>query len=245
MKDGEEYPTRSPETALQLIDLVNNCPEAAAALEVICAYVLSSGTGDEMGFSVQVDEQNPQLGTVAIAQNVIARVGDIFTWWQVIWRMMTWGDAFGLLDVDTKAMMVTGLRLLPSWQCFVVPDEVTGELSHYEQRMGRGEVAQIPTLNMIQWSYNRRYLYGRSLYHECLDDWQRMQNASEDVSAGSREAVINPNLHFMPPGSDDGYKRAYKDDHEARKKQGLVTDIYLLPGAGCAEAAGVVGFVPD
>ena len=60
--DEEEYPSRQVALASQLIELVNQCPEVASALDIICAYVLSSGTGDELGFAIVPDEKtrNPK-----------------------------------------------------------------------------------------------------------------------------------------------------------------------------------------
>lgn len=230
--DTEEYPTRSPDLALQIIDLVNHCPEAGVALEILCAYTLSSGTGDELGFAILPDEDDPKPNTVKLARGVVDRVGDIFLWWQVIWRTLAWGDAFGLMNIDTKAMQIETLQLLPTWQIHAIPNEETGEIISYEQRFGgRQEHAVIQPLSMVQWSYNRRYLYGRSLYQEALPDWAKLKDVDQDLGDASREAALQPNLHIMPPGADENYKKAYREDHEARKKKGIVADIYLLQGA--------------
>ncbi|MBD2465719.1 hypothetical protein H6G89_32545 [Oscillatoria sp. FACHB-1407] len=243
--DTEEFPTRSPDLAKQIIDLVNHCPEAGVALEVLCAYALSSGTGDELGFAVLPDENDPRPNTVKIARAVIDRVGDIWLWWQVIWRFLAWGDAFGLMEIDTKAMQVEALRLLPTWQIHAIPDETTGQIIHYEQRFGgRREHAVIQPLSMVQWSYNRRYLYGRSLYREALPDWAKLKDVDQDLSDASREAALQPNVHIMPPGADENYKQAYKSDHEARKKKGIVPDIYLLQGAEVKKPMGLPSSFP-
>lgn len=243
--DSEEYPVRSPELAKQLIDLINNCPEAAAALEVICAYVLSSGTGDELGFAILPDKHHPQSRTVAAAREVINRVGDVFLWWQVIWRLLAWGDCFGLLHINTKLMMIESLQLLPTWQMFSVSDVESGAVSSYEQRFGgMKDKAVIQPMSMVQWSYNKRFLYGRSLYQEALSDWAELKAVDQDLSDASRTAAIQPNVHVMPAGADEAYKRAYREDHEARKKQGIIADIYLLQGAEVKKPPGFPGSFP-
>jgi hypothetical protein len=185
--------------------------------------------GDELGFAILPDKQDPKPRTVALARSVVSRSGDIWLWWQIIWRMMAWGDAFGLVDLNLDQMQIDRLSLLPSWQCFAIPDPLCN-IQHYEQRFGVSK-AIIPTNRMIHWSYNRRYLYGRSLWTEALDDWAKLKEVDIDLAEASRSASIQPNLHIMPIGTDDAYKRTYKTDHEERKKQGIIADIYLQHGA--------------
>jgi hypothetical protein len=242
--DSEEFPTRTPDLAKVLIELVNGCPEAGTALEIICAYALSSGTGDELGFAVVEDESNPQPNTVKLARALLDRTCNLQTYWQIIWRMLAWGDAFGLMEVDTKQMMISGFRLLPSWQLHVIPDESDGLLLNYEQRFSQRDKAIIPPVSLVQWSYNRRYLYGRSLYYEAINDWLKLKDADEDLAEANRSSAVQPNIHMMPPGADDAYKRQYKEDHENRRKAGIIPDIYLLQGADVRKPAGPPGGYP-
>jgi hypothetical protein len=243
--DTEECPTRSPALATELTELINHCPEAASALEIICAYALSSGTGDEMGFAIEPDPNFPQAETVAIAQDVLSRCLTLTDYWLIIWRMMAWGDAFGLMDIDTKLRQVVGVRVLPTWQIHRLEDDY-GVLSGFEQRwgVGKGQTVYIPALSMVQWSYNKRHRYGRSLYYEARRDWFKLKDSDEDLSVAARSSAIQPNLHIMPLGSDEAYKRAYKEDHEARRKQGLIPDFYLLPGAEVKKPSGLPGSFP-
>jgi len=241
--DAEEFPSRAIALAQQLIEMVNGCPEVASALEVICAYSLSSGVGDELGFSVVVDEKQPKPNTVKIARAVLGRI-DLFTYWQIVWRMMAWGNAFGLMDIDTKEKAVVGFNLLPSWQVHVIADRL-GAIGGYEQRYGNLlETASIPASAMIHWTYSKRYLYGRSLFYESLPDWEKLKNVDIDLTDASRSASIQPNLHIMPPGADEVHKQAYKVDHERRRKQGLITDIYLLQGAEVRKPQGLPSSFP-
>jgi hypothetical protein len=236
--DAEEFPSRAIDVALPLIELVNFCPEVAAALESICAYTFSSGAGDELGFAVVVDEKNPKPSVVKIARSVLSRI-DLFTYYQIVWRMLAWGNAFGLLDIDTKEKTIASFNLLPSWQIHVMPDRM-GNVTGYEQRWGNAtNIVTIPPANMIHWSYNKRYLYGRSLFHECISDWEKLKDIDIDLSDASRSASIQPNLHIMQPGADEAYKRAYKEDHERRRKAGLITDIYLMQGADVRKPQGL------
>ena len=236
--DSEEYPTRSLDIAQPLIELVNCCPEVAAALESICAYTFSSGAGDELGFAVVPDEKNPKPSVVKLARAVLARI-DLFTYYQIVWRMLAWGNAFGLLDIDTKEKAIAGFYLLPSWQVHVIPDPM-GRITLYEQRRAdQMQAAQMPPSSVIHWSYNKRYLYGRSLFYECIPDWEKLKDIDVDLAEASRSASIQPNLHIMQPGADEAYKKSYKDDHERRRKEGLITDIYLLQGADIKKPQGL------
>jgi hypothetical protein len=244
--DDEEFPTRNTDYANNLIRLIDTTPELGTALETICTYALSSGTGDEMGFAVVEDENNPQPEVVALARDLITRSFDIFGYWQVLWRMVAWGDAFIYLDIDTKQMRIESARLLPTWQVHAIPDD-DGSLHHYEQRFpGLGDAVIIPPVNLIQLSYNRRYLYGRSIFHECVKGGEdrAMADANFDLKEASRTVGVQPNIHTMPQGVDENYKRAYKEDHEARRKKGLIPDIYLLNGARISTPEGMPSINP-
>lgn len=235
MDDTEEYPTRSVDIAAQLIGMVNYCPEAATALEVTCAYALSSGTGDELGFAVVSEDATVQ----AIARAVLDRCLGLFDYWQIIWRLLAWGDAFGFMEVNPQLMQVDRVRLLPSWQVHAIPDR-QGSITHYEQRFytSFSETAMMQPATMLHWAYNKRHLYGRSLFYESIPDWVKLQDADDDVAEGSRSSAIQPNIHLMPPGADENYKRAYKEDHENRRKRGVIPDVYLLQGADIKKPQG-------
>lgn len=239
-----EYPSRDPEMAGQLIEMVNNCPEVGAALETICAYALSSGTGDELGFAVVADDKHPQPTTIATAQAVLERVCDIFGYWQILWRFLAWGDAFAVTQVDLKAKEIQNLLLLPTWQVFVVPDEMTGLPIRYEQRISRQKAIEIHPLITVHWAYNKRHLYGRSLFQESLNDWEKLKRADDALADGAETITYQPNLHIMPQGADEAYKQQYKADHEARKKQGIIPDVYLLQGQDVRKPSGLPAAYP-
>lgn len=242
--ESEEFPTRDIERAKVLIEMIGGCPEVGAALETICSYALSSGTGDELGFAVAQDDNNPRPEQVAIAQAVLERCCDIFGYWQIIWRFLAWGDAFANCLVDLNARRVERLLLLPTWQLFVIPDPITAVPIRYEQRVSRQRVVGIDPIIMVHWAYNKRYLYGRSLFEESLDDWQRLKRANEALTDGAETITYQPNLHLMPPGADESYKAQYKADHESRKRDGIIPDIYLLPGQDVRKPQGLPSAYP-
>lgn len=251
LPDAEEFPTRTPPLALALIDLVNNCPEASMALEIICAYALSSGTGDEMGFAILPPKQFNAAGeeievkptpAVIAARELLERCFALTDYWQILWRLLAWGDAFLYLDLNSKQINQT--LLLPTWQCFAVPSESSYLVDHYMQRISHSKTEYINPLSMVHFAYNKRHLYGRSLFSECLNDWDAMKDADMDVRQATRGSVIQPNLHIMPSGADEAYKQTYKRDHEARLKQGIIPDIYLLQGADVRKPSGLPANFP-
>lgn len=241
--DSNELPTRNAAIANQLIDLVSNCPEVATALEVICAYALSSSTGDEMGFTVTETEDDSQPETVAIARDLVARTLSLSGCWQAIWRSLAWGDAFAMLDIDTRAMQISRVLLLPTWQTFRIED-IYGNMERFEQRMGMNQVVQMHPLLVVHWRYNRRYLYGRSLFREALSEWAALCESDVDVRRASREATINPNIHTMPPGSTEEYKGRYRDDFKYERQKGIIPDIFLMHGGTVSKPSGAPTNLP-
>ncbi len=249
--DYEEFPTRDQLLAAELIDLVNGCPEVGSALEIICAYCLSSGTGDEMGFAVlppkELDSDGKEIKvkhtpTVLAARALLDRCFSLEDYWQIIWRSLAWGDAFLYLEMTPK--QIEKVLLLPTWQCFVMPSETTYQVDHYEQKINHLQTEMISPLSMVHFAYNKRHLYGRSLFSECLNDWDALKAADMDIRDATRGSVIQPNLHIMPAGADEAYKQTYKRDHEARLKIGIIPDIYLLQGADVKKPTGLPASFP-
>jgi hypothetical protein len=239
-----EYPIRDSQVAAQLIDLVERCPEVATALEIICSYCFSSETGDESGFAIVEDEDHPYPETVAIARSLQSRVFPGLNLYRAVHQFLAWGDCFGNLNIDFKERTIRGLLLLPVWEMFRVEDDY-GNLQAFEQRSGlRGrDTISLHPVTVIHWRYNRRHLYGRSLFRESLQDWKNLKMGADDLSTASREMGVNANIHMMPPGADENYKNRYRTDYESQLKRGIVSDFYLLQGAGVTKAG--VRWNPD
>jgi len=237
-----EIPFRDPQLAKQLQEMVYSCAEIATALEVTSDYAFTSAEGDEHGFAITEDDL---LGTdeevMTVARAVQKRVMCGTRLQTAVWRALAWGDAFANLAIDIKAREITGLIYLPTWQMFRVEDD-SGNLRHFEQykKLNDPKPIVLHPIKVVHWRWKRVYKYGRSHFAECLTggDWERLAAATQDMMTACRNLGANPNVHLMPQGTDELYKKAYREDYEAKLKKGMVTDIYLAPG-GDIKKAGV------
>lgn len=226
-----EFATRSPMLAESLSALLN-IPEVATAIEITEEYTLGSSSGDEIGFGVELDKAYAKLAAPRSQDRLLkacryALSGlDVDLLGTVVFRMLAWGDAFALYDVDEQDRLAITLR--PTWQVFLEPDIYTGQaVAAYQLPYGTTERFALPIENLIHWKWRGRHLYGRSLLHECRAEGEALIQASEDLQMATRQAAVRPRLHSMPPGVAPEYKLAYRQDHEARMQRGLALDYYL------------------
>lgn len=234
-----ENPTRSIEIAKKLQTVVNN-PVAGSALAITCDFALSSAEGDEFGIVVEVDDRYPQRSSKRIVSIVESALSgfDLEDYWQIIWRFLAWGDCF--VNVTVEGDKLTPL-LLPTWQIHLEVDDLTGKVTKaYQLRPGIDDKRTIDLETFYQWSYRKRFIYGRSIYYEVKDTADFYQQNSEDIAISSRTAALVPTVHTMPEGTDSAYLQDYKSDHKQQLRAGPVSDIYL-PFGGRVEKS----FVAD
>jgi hypothetical protein len=155
----------------------------------------------------------------------------------ILERMVTWGDAFIELGIDTNEMAITKLQALPTWEMFRV--EPYGILERFEQR--RSWVGDDPIVfnpaKIAHFRYRRKNLYGRSVFGASLEDWARLREATEDLAKASREIGVNPTWHKGNAEADRGYMETLRENHQAQLQEGPISHYYLLPG----EEIGKVG----
>ncbi len=230
---------RSPDIATPLAEMMEYCPEVTTTLNEICGSIWASDDGDDLGFSLS-DEITPGVNIDPEVKKILDRLIDEViggtTLELAAERMLQWGDAFGGIGVNTKLMQIDRLTFLPTWEMFRIEDN-QARLLGYEQRkyLSDHEFGLFHPLTVCHWRYRRKMLYGRSLYKESIDDWCRLKDAVEDLAKAARSIGINPNVHRLPDGCDEEYAKAYKDQYEAAKRLGSVTDFYLMPTADVAK----------
>lgn len=231
-----EYPVRNAHKAHHIIEMCEYCPEIATAINIIADDVFSSEDGDDYGFAVS-DTLNDNTtlidpGVYKILTRLVEEVLGGIALEQAVERMLSYGDAFASIGVNTRTRHIEKLLFLPTWEMFRVENN-SGQLLGFEQRHTLTDTNPwaFHPLTVCHWRYRRKNLYGRGLFNESLDDWKNLRAATEDLAAASRAIGVNPNLHIMPECADDSYRKTYKDKYEERKAQGIVTDFYLMQGA--------------
>jgi len=230
-----EVPIRDAQMARELIELVQWCPEAATAIDILVGDVFSSEDGDDQGFTIaatlndNVTPVDPQVRDVAIG--IIDRLIGGNTLKVAVERFLSYGDSFCNVYVNTRTMRIDDLIFLPTWEIFKIQDEY-GRLSHFEQRarLLDSEPREMHPITVVHWSYRPHYLYGRGLFLESTPDWAKLKEATEALAIAALTIGYNPNVHIMPDGASPEYQQAYRDDYEMRLADGIVTDFYMLNG---------------
>ena len=244
--DIDEIPFRDTERAIELINFVDFNPEVDTAQEIFSDYTLGSEIGDERGFAIVENEFKPYPRTVAIAQELQKRIFTTVDFQMAVDRFMRYGDCFGNIAIDFSNMEISGFQFLPTWQLFRVE---AGDLREYENAVQNGKVSSgelirfeqyrkyndsAPTnlhpVTVVHWRYRQKNKYGRSHYRVAVADGQRLDRAIDVLEIVSAEIGYNPVLHTMAAGTDSTYKQAYRNDYEARLRDGPITHMFLDNG---------------
>jgi hypothetical protein len=232
-----EFPVRDHlNKGKKIIEMVEYCPEIATAIDIISGDCFSSDDGDDQGFGIGktlndgVTLIDPEIEKI-LGRLIDEVIGGV-TLELAAERMIAYGDAFASLGVDFKAKKITKLLFLPTWEMFRV-ELNNGHLERFEQRRYLSDENGIcfHPIFCVHWRFRRNKLYGRSLFLECISDWENLKQATEDLAFASRSIGVNPNLHIMPDCVDEDYRKDYKKAYEDKKRTGLVTDFYLMYGA--------------
>lgn len=249
-----EFPIRDRDVAVHLIEMLAWCPEVQTALNILVQDCLSSEDGDTIGFVVSDtldDDETPVDPEVkAICEDLIRRPGIVggLALERVVQRMLGYGDAFLSIGIDKEGigrndLGISRTLMLPTWEMFRLEAD-NGDLLGYQQRKSLSDFTALDFYppQIVHFRHNRQTLYGRSMWRSSIEDWQKLKDATEDLAVAARSLGINPNVHEMPEGADDGYLEAYRSDYEARLEDGLVTDFFMLPGGDVRKLA---NYVPD
>ena len=223
---------RDPAYARAIFDLCRTCPEAATAIEAIKDAVLTDPTGDEVGF--QIVATNP--AHQPILDRLLRRVIGGTKLERAIIESLEFGNSYGAI-VFEKANTDIGYRIQkiafrPPWEMYRHEDD-NAILQAFEQREHESDTSPViyDPIEIIHWRFRVDRLYGRSLFHESLDDWFALQQVMDDLVAGSREVGINALAHEMPQGKGLKYRLDYAEAHAKEGRFGAIANYYLDHGA--------------
>ena len=232
-----EVPIRNPQKARQLIEAYEFCPEIATAIDEIRDSIWSSADGDDQGFAIadtlddNVTPVDPEVKI--ILQRLIDECIGSTVLEPSAERILAYGDAFASIGIDWSEMRIKKILFLPTWEIFRVEDN-QGNLVCFQQRKSVSDEKNsilFHPLTVVHWRYRRQTLYGKALFYEIVDDWNKLKLIGEYIARAARDIGINPNLHIMPGCADENYKKRYKEAYENVKRDGPITDLYLSGGA--------------
>jgi hypothetical protein len=160
---------------------------------------------------------------------------------RAIYEAIAFGDSFLEIafDRDGSSWCVSDSNYLPPLSVFVDESD-TGKRLAYRQQSGIHPSADdrvIHPIKMLHFQYDEHGVYGTPMLLPSLEPWRKVKEVSIDIEQASRALGMAPWLHIMPEGASEDYKQGYRSDIESERQDGLITDLYLLPGADLRKAA--------
>lgn len=232
----EDNFARSPELAKALWDIATNCSEAATCIDIIHNDAMSSADGSNIGFDIAPTLNDNETKIDAEINRILRRLIDevlVFSGLERVGELMlTTGDAFVSVGVNTKRHMIDKLLILPTWEMFRVEDN-QANLLKFEQRPSLlgDTVITIHPIACVHWRYRKQNLYGRALFRESLFDWCKLKPLLIAIEQAAMSVGVNPNVHILPCTATARDAEQYKQDYlRARNEQMLLTDFYMLHG---------------
>lgn len=220
-----------------LLEMRTYCPEIKKSIAIQRDDAFSSEHGDDLGISVSewVDRENK----IPIDPEVKYLIEDfIYSHFNaefckpILAESLSLGDSFCEIVYDLKSRKIDRLLRLPVGEMFRVEDD-HGQLLRFEQRRyisdNTGGIAYHPQ-QIVHWRYQPQHLYGESLYEESVADWEDLKRGEIDLAKACRDLGVIPVQHEMAPEMDKDALDDYKADHQAAKKEFLITDLYTMSG---------------
>ena len=148
------------------------------------------------------------------------------------------GDSFmdcGIVK-DGGSYTIEKTMYLPTMSMFVEEDE-QANIVEYRQQSSMNPGIDDPvwrgtnTAKILHFKSPNTGRYGLVPALPQIDTWEDIKNTVADVADAARGASVLPTVHTMPPQKQEGYKNAYRDDYEARQREGIILDLFLMNGA--------------
>jgi hypothetical protein len=256
----------SLETTRLLIEMATWCYEARNTLSYASRDVLRSRQGETTGWMISetlADGTPINSDTRAVLLDLIERkngddwvIGGNFLE-KAVRLLFGYGDAFVEVSIDREGLSsgtgnngkfgdygISESLYLPTWQMFVHEDR-QGRILEYQQRSqlrqeidSESMIRYIPP-KIIHFMYEGQTKYGMSPFLQGVPAWKELKQVNFDIARAVRALGVNPNVHLMPEGKDEAYKKAYQKRYESLVSAGVVTDLFLLHGADVRKMMGV------
>lgn len=231
-------------TSIELIEMSEWSYECRHAVSIISRDVFQSLDGRITSWSVSPEYKKKKINkdVLKIADDLSTRtsgkellLGGNFLQ-RAVRDLLFFGDAFISLgfvrDGISKEWHISESLYLPPLSTFVDVDEQNKILS-YSQRESVNQKATdiiIHPLKVLQLSYEKSQLYGSPITYQSLGAWRELQDVSMDLNQAARDCGYSILLHKFPEQVNEMDKESYQSRHQDMLNQGLVTNLYLLPG---------------
>jgi hypothetical protein len=231
---------RSDGRTRKLVEMIENSPEVTLALDLRREAIWSNPTGDDRGWDIALtlnDNKTPiDPGVYKVLQRLREEVIGGLTLDAGPELLMAWGDWFLSIGVNSRTNRIERVLFPPTFEMFRA-ESPTGELLGFQQRAQISSESTALSFHPIACAHARYrwrppHLYGRSLFYESIEDWQKLENIKFDLPNAARATGTNPNLHLMPCEYSASDMQSYKEAHRERMRSGgNITDYYLMNGA--------------
>lgn len=252
---------RDPEVYGPIAEMSQWCYEASESVRFAAQDVFANREGDDIGFRVSEtldDDETPVDAQVkAIADDLIERRNgrDFVIGGNrlklAVEEFLQFGDEFIQFAIEREGigrgmgdLGISKTMYLPPLEMFVLHSE-QGELQGYEQRemlQDRTAVRWVDRdmYRIVHFSHRRKRLYGQSIFgRKSITAWEDLKDVNMDIKDALRSIGVVPNIHTMFDGATVANKDDYQQKYEEMTKQGIVTDLFLLPGAEVKKMEGV------
>ena len=258
--DYQEIPIRGGSDARILIEIVNKSVEAKTALAMTANNVFAGSSGDDGGLEL-VPKESAESQTKTPLRPVVKKIGNevldkisrtLYT--SIVRNMLGYGDSFVELGFDETG--ICEAILLPTWEVERIED-VNGYLVGFRQiihhqyyqknidfsnslgdKQNKKEILFAPA-KILHFRWEPRFMYGESLFSSCIDDWLRLNERQIDVDEATRSCAINPFIHTFPEYAENDYKRLYKEGIAAKRRDRIITDLFVDQGVEVRRVPGV------
>ena len=232
--------------------------EASTAVTTISRDVFMSSDGAIGSWSVagvrtgaeEDDRATLNPDTQAVARDIQQRrfgkqyvIGG-FRFQQAIAETLKYGDSFVQIRLGREGMSnapadwcVAETQYAPPLDTFVLTDDMEREAGYRRVMRGNSEVEDYGLLEMLHFCHQQNGLYGTSAFSSTLGTWESLKRLYPAVESAVVDTGVAPWLHKMAPGATEEQRAAYEDSHVNLSAEGVVKNLYLMPGAEVEKAA--------
>ncbi len=260
--DIPETPTRpilgSLEYSRDLLEMIEWSPEARTALSFLSRDPFMEREGRigswQVGKTIGGDAKvNPNV--IAVANELKNRrygkqliLGGLRLQ-EAARQALGTGDSFLQLAIEKEGITrgrycISRSLYMPPMSMFVGEDEVGDECGYY-QRLDDGVEIPFSPLKILHFSYERRRLYGESIFFQSIPGWRKLKRTAPATEKIVTQNGVAPWVHTMGSTATERDRENYERKHQAERANGFLSDIYVPHGATVRKAEGNVSGISE
>ena len=237
--------------AIELLEMLTWCREAKDSLRIMSKDSFQNIEGSTDSWTVVC--RNPEAQAIVDElqrrrSNKVPVIGGSRLI-NAVYSMLGQGDSFLELGFDkdeSGKWCISKSNYLPPLSVFIDQTDI-GETVDYRQQtsyLPREDDRVIHPVKILHFQYDKSGIYGTGLLLPSLEPWRKVKEVSIDIEEASRAAGLAPWVHTMPEGASEDYRQNYRADIDDQRRDGVITDLYLMPGGDVRKAANDTDLAP-